>query len=398
MRIGWYSNAPHIPSGYGQQTAQVLQRLKADGHEVASFSNFGAQTYLEWNGIPVFPDGLKPFSLDIFPQSLRGWGGISVGLFDAWPLVPAAEALKGLNLAWWVPVDHDVATPGVIEFLAKTGCYVIAMSQHGEKVLLEAGVPRELLTYIPHAVDTKTLFTDRGRVAREMMNIPADAHLTMINAANRGRNPIRKAFPENLEALVRHLKNHDDAYAYIHTEPLGLSDGMNLPRFLEKLGAPEGRIRWADQVAFRNGIPNEHLALVYSAADVLLATSMGEGFGVPTIEAQACGTPVIASDWAASSELVGPYGHKIGGQRSWDEFQGAFWITPNISQIASALEKNYLDTKAGLTDRAAVRRFGQRYDADDIFASHWKPLIEKMEKRVAAPVENRAARRAKKSR
>jgi glycosyltransferase involved in cell wall biosynthesis len=39
--------------------------------------------------------------------------------------------------------------------------------------------------------------------------------------------------------------------------------------------------------------------------DVMLATSYGEGFGIPTIEALACGTPVIVSEFAASTELLG---------------------------------------------------------------------------------------------
>ena len=399
MRIGWYSNSPFIPSGYGQQSAQVLSRLKAAGHECAVMSNHGAQVQLDWQGIPIFPDGLKQYGVDIFGANLKAWGGVSIGLFDCWPLVGLAEQLRQLNLAWWVPVDHDPAPPGVVDFFSKTGSYAIAMSEFGRKALLAKGMPEEMVGYIPHAVDTKTLFTDRGRDSREAMGVPKDAHLTMMNAANRGRVPVRKAFGENLEALVRHLKKHPDAWAYIHTEPEGLSDGMHLPRYLQMIDAPMERIKWPEPIQFRNGIQADTLPFLYSAADVLLATSMGEGFGVPTIEAQACGTPVIVSDWAASSELCGPYGTKIGGQRSWDEFQGSFWIIPSINQITEALEDNYQKTKAGMIDRAAVRRFGERYDADLVFERDWVPMIELLSKRQvpgpgAAP--NREQRRAAK--
>ena len=399
MRIGWYSNAPFIPSGYGQQSAQVLSRLKAAGHECAVMSNHGAAVQLDWQGIPVFPDGMKQYSVDIFPSNLKGWGGISIGLFDAWPLVAIAEQLRQLNLAWWVPVDHDPVPPGVVEFFSKTGAYAIAMSEFGRAALSKAGMPDSHLGYVPHAIDTKTLFTDRGQDARDSMGIPKEGHLVVMNAANRGRVPVRKAFGENLEALTRHLLKHPDAWAYLHTEPEGLQDGMNLPRFLQMLGAPMDRIKWPEPTAFRNGIPTDTLPFIYSAADVLLATSMGEGFGVPTIEAQACGTPVIASDWAASSELTGPHGYKVGGQRTWDEFQGSFWITPSVDQISAALEDNYQKTKAGLVDRAAVRAFGQRYDADKVFADKWLPLIDVLAKRQAPGVAvppSRAQRRANK--
>jgi glycosyltransferase involved in cell wall biosynthesis len=397
MRIGFYSNSPHIPSGYGQQCAQVIERMAKDGHEVAVMSNHGAAVQMMWNNIPIFPDGLRQYSVDLFPQQLAGWGGISIGLFDAWVLVPVAEQLRTLKLAWWVPIDHEPIPPLVAEFIAKSGCVAIAMSQHGEKCLLDVGIPRENVVYIPHAIDTRNLFVDKGRQARKDMGIPEDAHLTIMNAANRGKQPIRKAFAQNLEAIVRHLNKHEDAYAYIHTEPLGLSDGMNLPRYLGYLKAPAERIRWAEPIAYRNGIPTEHLPLIYSAGDVLLATSMGEGFGVPTIESQACGTPVIVSDWAASAELCGPYGTKIGGQRDWDEHQGAWWINPDIDQIAAALENNYHQTKAGLVDRTAVRRFALNFDADDVYEAKWKPLIAMLHQRPApgqTAQPSRAQRRA----
>ena len=397
MRIGWYSNAPHIPSGYGQQTAQVALRLKQDGHEVAIVSNYGAAASLTWQEMPVFADGLKQYSLDIFPTQLKAWGGVSIGLFDAWPMVAVADQLKGLNLAWWVPIDHDPVPPGVVEFFNKTGAHAIAMTRFGKEQLLKIGMPESNITYIPHAIDTKEMFVDVGQVARKAMGIPEDAHLTVMNAANRGRIPVRKAFAENLLALSEHMKKHPDAWAYIHTEPEGISDGMNLPRYLQFIGAPMDRFRWPEPMAFRNGIPTEHLKNIYSAADVVLGTSYGEGFGIPTIEAQACGTPVIVSQFAGSQELAGPHSVLIHGQKMWDEFQGSYWIVPDVRQIQGALVMNYQETKAGTVDRAKVREFALHYDADLIYEKHWRPLIEMLAKRTApvAPV-NRAERRAKK--
>ena len=395
MRIGWYSNAPHIPSGYGQQTAQVLLRLKEDGHEVACISNYGAATSLNYQGIPVFADGLKQYSLDIFPKQLKLWGGISIGLFDAWPMVPVADQLRELNLAWWVPVDHDPVPPGVVEFFNKSGAHAIAMTRFGKEQLIKVGMPEAMVTYIPHAIDTKELFTDVGQGGRKAMGIPEDAHLTVMNAANRGRIPVRKAFAENLLALSEHMKKHPDAWAYIHTEPEGISDGMNLPRYLNFIGAPMDRFRWPEPMAFRNGIPSEHLKHIYSAADVVLGTSYGEGFGVPTIEAQACGTPVIVSQFAGSQELAGPHSVLIHGQKMWDEFQGSYWMVPDVRQIQGALVMNYQETKAKSVDRAKVREFALHYDADLVYEKHWRPFIVEMAKRTlpVAPA-NRAERRS----
>lgn len=398
-RIGWYSNAPHIGSGYGQQTAQVLSRLRNDGHEVACVSNFGAAAALNWQGIPVYADGLKQYSVDIFPRHLKLHGGISIGLFDSWPMVQVADQLTELNLAWWVPIDHDPVPPGVVEFFNKSRAIAIAMTKFGEAQLRKIGMPEEAVTYIPHAIDTKQLFIDVGPIGRKAMGIPEDAHLVMMNAANRGRIPVRKAFGENLLAISNHLKRHPDAWAYIHTEPEGISDGMNLIRYLKFIDAPMERFRWPEPIAFRNGIPTEALKHIYSAADVFVGTSMGEGFGIPTIEAAACGVPQIISDFAGSAELLAPHGTLIGGQRCWDEFQGSYWIIPNVQQIEDALERNYQETKAGTIDRAKIREWALQYDADLIYETLWRPFIAKMETRTVPLVApNRAERRAAKKR
>jgi glycosyltransferase involved in cell wall biosynthesis len=357
--------------------------MARDGHEVAVAANHGAAFQMNWDSgsgvVPIFPEGLRQYSVDIFIEQLARWGGISVGLFDTWCLVPMAEQLKRLKLGWWVPIDHDPLPPLVGEFVAKSDALAIAMSRFGEQKLLQHGIAKDKVTYIPHAFDSKKVFLDRGVESRAAMQVPEDSHVVMMNAANRGKQPVRKAFGPNLEALVRHLNNHSDAYAYIHTEPYGLSDGMNIERFLNILQAPMDRIRFPEPLQFRNGYPAEMLSHMYSSSNVLLATSMGEGFGCPTVEAQLCGTPVIASDFAASAELVGPHGYKIGGQREWDEFQLSWWTIPNIDQIEKALDENYRMTKAKQIDRSKVRKFAEQYDADLIYERHWKPTIARLD-------------------
>ncbi|GIV10337.1 MAG: glycosyl transferase family 1 [Fimbriimonadales bacterium] len=55
-------------------------------------------------------------------------------------------------------------------------------------------------------------------------------------------------------------------------------------------------------------VPDEHLVWLYNAADVFLYPSYYEGFGLPPLEAMACGTPVIASNGGALPEVVGSGG------------------------------------------------------------------------------------------
>jgi glycosyltransferase involved in cell wall biosynthesis len=63
-----------------------------------------------------------------------------------------------------------------------------------------------------------------------------------------------------------------------------------------------------EQVAFLHGVPDADLPALYNGAAVLVTPSFYEGFGLPALEAMACGTPVVVSDRGSLPEVVGPAG------------------------------------------------------------------------------------------
>src|SRR5262249_3548394 len=124
-----------------------------------------------------------------------------------------------------------------------------------------------------------------------------------ICAAN--SDGIRKGWPEQLEAFARFHGKHPDSVLLIHTlanNPAGLP----LARMVESFGL-EGAVLWSDQYAQAAGwMDDETMAGWFQCLDVLLACSYAEAFGIPIIEAQACGTPVITTNGSAMAELNGP--------------------------------------------------------------------------------------------
>ena len=63
-----------------------------------------------------------------------------------------------------------------------------------------------------------------------------------------------------------------------------------------------------DQVHFLEAVDDASLVALYGAADALLHPSFCEGFGLPLLEAMACGCPVVASDHSAMPEVLGGAG------------------------------------------------------------------------------------------
>jgi glycosyltransferase involved in cell wall biosynthesis len=73
----------------------------------------------------------------------------------------------------------------------------------------------------------------------------------------------------------------------------------------EELVTHAERSNVGHRVVFLGRIPEERLASVYRGASALLFASLYEGFGLPVIEAMACGTPVITSNTTALPEVAG---------------------------------------------------------------------------------------------
>jgi glycosyltransferase involved in cell wall biosynthesis len=252
------------------------------------------------------------------------------------------------------------------------------MSQYGQAMLENVGIES---LYIPHGIEStfKPMRRHKGTTGRDFIDISKDRFIVGMNAANKGVSPNRKAFGENILAFSMFAQKHDDAILYLHTDWAGSLGGIKLVDLLTAVGLEKHQYKFIDPYLYRTGIDQETLATIYTAMDVLLATSYGEGFGIPTIEAQACGTPVIVSEFAASTELLGD-GWLVDGQPLWDAPQTSWFHMPSIPKIVEALEAAY-DRGQGRSEKAI--EFASSYKADFVYNKHWKPALEILAQRGA---------------
>lgn len=394
MNILWLSVAPFSPTGYGGQTAQVTKRLKAAGHNVAISVTAGVQwEQFEWDGIRMYPADhtrLNKYMLKHHVGDFAQQTGCEphevqvISLFDIWPWIDTSPLyggmvadFQGLNIASWVPVDSVPTTPLTLQTLKQFQIKPIAMSRFGEEQLRGEGFDP---LYVPHAIDT-SVYAPRDRVkAREVMHVDPDAFVVGVVAHNEGTQPTRKNWANTLMAFSVFRQSHPDAILYMHTEITGRAwGGANLAGMANHFGIPLEALQIAPQVPYlANGITPEAMSIIYSGMSVLSNASYGEGFGLPIIEAQACGTPVIVTDYTSMPELVGA-GWKIGGEPWFNEASGATWMHPSVEDHLAALEAAY-EAKDDEDVRELAREFALGYDADKVYAEHWTPVLEELDR------------------
>lgn len=101
---------------------------------------------------------------------------------------------------------------------------------------------------------------------------------------------------KNLPILFEALKQLDNCSLVIAGKTGWLTDSIF--KSLNELGVKK-------RVRFTGYVPDENLPTLISAANILAMPSKYEGFGLPVLEAMACGTPVIASNTSSLPEVGG---------------------------------------------------------------------------------------------
>jgi glycosyltransferase involved in cell wall biosynthesis len=143
---------------------------------------------------------------------------------------------------------------------------------------------RFAVTVIPYGINTNE-FAPRNRAnARDLLGIPSEARVVLFIAEDVSNR--RKGFSLLLAALEKCAPRIPNLML--------LSMGRNAPDI--KINLPYMHQGFSDNSRF--------LSIVYSAADVYATCALQEGFGLTTLEAMACGTPVIAFGVGGARDMI----------------------------------------------------------------------------------------------
>ena len=349
-------------TGYGKNLLNIGLRFKEAGHEVAQFAFSGLRWgQVDYKGITVFPNGAEDYG----QTWLTRWNtiykpDIIIFHYDAWQL---STAFKGttMPILWYVPVDHSPLPPPLKQSLEHQG-NVVAYSRFGQKEFHDADIEA---AYIPHAYDEKMFKRGDMMEARRAMRLPEDAFIMTSVAANKGP---RKNYGGVLFAFRKFLDRcnaWDDAFLYLHcnmTRAIDNPMGYELMEIWDGLGITE-RIKYVHPIYYEShGFTETEMANIYRASDWHILCSLGEGFGMPLMEALACGTPSIYGNYSAMPEVVGPGGLPVNAvERMPFELTSSFQWIPSTEQIADRMCEAYEDWKGGSKMRNRLAKKGSLY-------------------------------------
>nr|WP_225954454.1 D-inositol-3-phosphate glycosyltransferase [Kibdelosporangium phytohabitans] len=217
------------------------------------------------------------------------------------------------------------------------------------------------VTTVPPGVDLEQFTPGSQQAARRALGIAPDAKVFAFV----GRIQPLKAPDVLLHAAAQLLAAGKADRSRLVVLVVGGPSGTGLeqPRALQDLAA---RLEIADVVRFLPPLPGPELAQVYRAADAVAVPSHNESFGLVALEAQACGTPVVATD--------------VGGLRVAVDDGVSGLLVPGHSAVewANALARlSFPGLRGKMSDGAVehARAFSWERTTDDLIGAYVRAAV-----------------------
>ena len=372
MRIGFMSDNITVASGYGKVAKYLAEGLTERGFTVSQFA-------LQYAGRPIMVDDVKVYqgmSLSMLPNYFdEERPDVLIHLRDNWVFTsffPNKYEIikfvkwKGAKVVLYTPAGES---PYPDEFIqpCREADLTLTTSNWSKRQLVSAGAPAERTDVLYHGVNTKVFEPNPGIDVARLGFDPSAQLIGMV-----GVNTVRKDFPRLLRAYAR-LTQERKVQLHLHTQPRR-SDGFDLAVFLDQLGV-KGRVSFPEPpVDAWWGTGEQGLSDIYNCMSVYVHCSKCEGFGLPLVEAMACGIPLVACDNTAIPEIIGDGGLLVPCPNvEYTNFGGNYWLADEQKlhdTILSVLEDSGL--RKELSRRGVARARSPEFD--------WKNITERLVK------------------
>jgi glycosyltransferase involved in cell wall biosynthesis len=309
LRVGIDGRALTSPAaGVRRYARELLRALVALGEDVDLIAIGGDSA--------AVPYGVSHVEEQPHPPTNLGWS--LVGLPQAaqrarldvlhapaytaplWGTAPVVLTIHDVSYARhpeWYPYRRDVVRRAFYRRSARRARLVLTDSAFsGSEIAAAYGITRERIAVIPLGVDARfsPSFSGNGCELPQEVSGPFVLHVGDLHE--------RRNLATVVDAVIA-ARRHFGGAAAVSLVLAGVDRGVGdgLCAIAAEADVPEAVIRLGP-------VSEDLLLSLYRCATALVYPSLYEGFGLPTLEAMACGTPVIASRAASIPEVVGDAG------------------------------------------------------------------------------------------
>lgn len=203
-----------------------------------------------------------------------------VTMYDLIPMIyPQYLAPRGT--AWIFRATASLAT--------RRANHIIAISESTKRDLVRLlGASEKRITVTHLAADERFRPLDSQQLEKTIGTYQLPERYILYLGINKPH--------KNLAFLLQVLRE-------LRTEARLVLAGKEDPRYLQVREETQ-RLGLEDRVVFLGDVPEKDLPIIYNGAEVFVFPSLYEGFGLPVLEAMACGTPVVCSNSSSLPEIV----------------------------------------------------------------------------------------------
>lgn len=430
-RILCCGEATFLETGYGKYSREVLSRLYNTGkYEIAEFASYGHYSDPRRHNIPWTYYGNAPDEHD--PEQMQHYHSNPTNEFGEWRFEEVLLDFRP-DIVWdvrdwwmfeyeersplrrhyhWVVMPTVDSAPQLEQWLNTylNADAVFTYSEFGKEVLEnESNGQIKVVNTCPPGADLDIFKPVKDKKAhRDLMGLTPDINIVGTVM----RNQKRKLYPDLIQGFKTFLeKNPDlgrDTYLYLHTSYPDI--GWDIPLLVKESGISHKILftyycrncRQCFPAFFQDAVmacihcglptaklPNHQRALdesqlasILNLFDVYVQYSICEGFGMPQVEAGACGIPVMAVNYSAMESVVKNLkGYPIEVQRLFREAEThAYRAYPNNDDLADKIAEflslpKTLRMVKGRDSYSGVRR----HYTWDLTAKKWEQYFDSVD-------------------
>ncbi|MFI0741920.1 D-inositol-3-phosphate glycosyltransferase [Streptomyces sp. NPDC021100] len=348
----------------------LVRHIDAGPYEGLAKEELPAQLCAFTHGVTQAWAGHRPGYYDLVHSHYWLSGHVGWLAADRWgvPLVHAMHTMakvKNAALAAGDTPEPQARVIGETQIVRAADRLIANTEGEAEELVRHYDAAPDKVAVVHPGVNLERFREADGRAAaRDRLGLPQDALVPLFA----GRIQPLKAPDVLLCAVAELLDRRPALRSRIVVPVVGGPSGSGLakPEELQKLAA---RLGIADVVRFRPPVDQERLADWYRAASVLVMPSYSESFGLVAVEAQACGTPVVAAAVGGLPVAVrhGTSGFLVDGHdpvdyaRALERFADAPGLADTMGAAAAAHARSFgWDTAAAATAAVYTEAIGER--------------------------------------